>query len=95
MNRRRFLTVLIGAALAPRVVAKALEREKLPPPPPPPVADFTRVVVPMCFYSHVRRVTLTQSFEEEFIKPYSAEDAAVTQRWADALADDIVFGEER
>lgn len=84
MNRRRFLGVLLGACAAPRVVADALAREKLPPPVPefePARGDFVRVVVPMAFYSHCRHIKLTWS-RDELLRPYSSADAEACARLA-------------
>jgi hypothetical protein len=53
------------------------------------VSDFVRVVVPMCYYSHIRRVTLVanlvQTVDGKKAEARAAEDAAMK------LAADIEF----
>ena len=85
MNRRSFLAALgLGVVFRPD---KWIEK---PLPPPESVSesvDFTKVVVPMCFYSHTRKITLVNTISE----PDPREFPGAVEEMAKKLAAEIEF----
>jgi hypothetical protein len=57
------------------------------PPPPPEVVDFTKIIVPMAFYSHVRKVTLI----DDLGRPCRKEEILAAHNIARQLADEIDY----
>lgn len=91
LTRRSFLGGLVAVAASvalpsPTKLGRWVPKP-LPPPAPQQAGDFVRVVVPMCYYSHTRRVTLVSNMVETVHGPYSKADAEL----ADRLAKSIVF----
>ena len=89
LTRRSFLAGLAAAAATIALPSPTkLERwvPKPLPPPPPEVAEFTRVVVPMCFYSHTRRISMVNSLVETTVGPYSAAEIAASIQFEKVFA---------
>jgi hypothetical protein len=90
VSRRGFLGMLgLGA------IATVFKPEKwIPtplPPPPVEVADYTRVIVPMAFYSHVCRTTLVGSMVETIDGKNPRDFPGIAEDMARQLADEIDF----
>jgi hypothetical protein len=89
MTRRSFLGGLMAAAAIIALPSPTkLERWVLKPLPPPPLAvpEFTRIVVPMCLYSHTRRISVVNSLVETTVGPYSAAEIAASIQFEKVFA---------
>jgi hypothetical protein len=89
MNRREVMELIGLGAIWGFVRPEKWVPVPLPAPEIEAVGDYTRVVVPMAFYSHVRRVTLVDNLTRVTEGPIDFEGNA--ERMARQIANDIEF----
>jgi len=89
MNRREVMELIGLGAIWGFVRPEKWVPVPLPAPEIEDVADYTRVVVPMAFYSHVRRITLVDNLTRVTEGPIDFEGNA--EHMARQLADEIEF----